>query len=146
MHLITYLVQFSSVQLLSCVWLFRTLWTTACWASLSITNCWSLLKDISIESVMPSSRLVLCHPVSSCLQSFPESGSFLMSQLFTSCGQSIEASASASVLPVNIRGWFPLGLTGLISLMPKGLSRVFANTTVWKHQFFSAQPFISTVF
>ena len=69
-------------------------------------------------------------------------GLFLMSQLFTSCGQSIGASASASVLPVNIQGWFPLGMTGLISLMPNGLSSVFANTTVWKHQFFSAQPYI----
>ena len=75
-------------------------------------------------------------PFSSCLQSFPVTGSFPMSRLFTSSGQSIGASASASVLPVNIQGWFPLGLTGLISLMSKELSRVFSNTTVWKHQFF----------
>ena len=76
-------------------------------------------------------------PFSSCLQSFPASGSFPMSWLFTSGGQSI--GASASVLPMNIQGWFPLGLTGLISLLSKGCSRVFSNTTVWKHQFFSSQ-------
>ena len=70
--------------------------------------------------------------------SFPASGSFLMSQIFTSHGQSI--GASASVLPVNIQGWFPLGLTGLISLLSERLPRVFSSTTVWKHQFFSAQP------
>ena len=89
-----------------------------------------------------------CHPFisssvasfSSCPQSFPVSGSFQMSKLFASGGQSIGALASASVLPVNIRGWFPLGLTRLIFLQSKGLSRVFSSTTVWKHQFFSAQP------
>ena len=70
-------------------------------------------------------------PFSSCLQSLPASGSFPMSQLFASGDQSIGASASASVLPMNIQGWFPLGLTGLISLQSKGLSRVFSNTTVW---------------
>ena len=80
-------------------------------------------------------------PFSSCLQSFPESGSFPMSQFFTSGSQSIEPSAAASVLPMNVQGWFPLGLTGLISLLSKGLSRVFSNTTVWRHQFFGAQPF-----
>ena len=78
-------------------------------------------------------------PVSSCLQSFPVSGSSQMSQFFSSGSQSIGASASASVLPMNIQGWFPLGWTGLI-LQSKGLSRVFSSTTVWKHQFFSAQP------
>ena len=75
-----------------------------------------------------------------CLQPFPESGSVLMSQLFTSGNQSIGASASAIVLPMHIQGWFPLGLTGLISLQSKGRSRVFSSTTVWKYQFFSAQP------
>ena len=79
-------------------------------------------------------------PFSSCLQSFPASGSFPVSQFFASGGQSIIASASASVLPVNIQDWFPLGLTGLISLQSRGLSRFFSNTTVQKHQFFSAQP------
>ena len=79
---------------------------------------------------------------SSCLQSFPASGSFQMSWLFMSDGQSIAASASASVLPMNIQGWFLLGWTGLISLQSKGLSRVFSNTTVQRHQFFGTQPFI----
>ena len=78
-------------------------------------------------------------PFSSCLQSFPASGSFQISQFFTSGGQSIGVSASASVLPINIQDWFPLGWTGLISLQSKGLSRVSSNTTVQKHQFFSAQ-------
>ena len=90
----------------------------------------------------PSSQR--CHPTisssvipfSSCLQSFPASGSFQMSQVFTSGDQSIGVSASASVLPMNIQGWFPLGLTGWISLQFKGLSRVFSNTTVQNHQFF----------
>ena len=79
-------------------------------------------------------------PFPSCPQSLPASESFPMSQFFVSGGQSIIASASTSVLPMNIQGWFPLGLTCLISLMPKGLSRVFSNTTVQKHQFFGAQP------
>ena len=79
-------------------------------------------------------------PVYSCLQSFPASRSFLESSLFASGGQSIGVSASASVLPMNIQDWFPLGLIGLILLLSKGLSRVFFSTTVWKHQFFSAQP------
>ena len=78
-------------------------------------------------------------PFSSCPQSFPASGSFQMSQLFASGGQSIGVSASASVLPMNIQDWFPLGLTGWISLQSKGLSRVFSNPTVQKHQFFSVQ-------
>ena len=79
-------------------------------------------------------------PFCSCPESFPASGSFLLSQLFTSGGQSIGASASASVLPMNIQGWFPLGLTDWISLLTKGPSRVSSSTTVWKHQFFGAQP------
>ena len=78
-------------------------------------------------------------PFSSCPQSFPASGSFQMSQLFTPGGQSIRVSASASVLPINTQDWSPLGWTGWISLQSKGLSRVFSNTTVQKHQFFSAQ-------
>ena len=76
------------------------------------------------------------HPLSSSLQSFPSSGSFQMSQLFASGGQSIGVSASTSVLPMNIQDWFPLGWTSWISLQSKGLSRVFSNTTVQKHQFF----------
>ena len=88
-----------------------------------------------------------CHPIisssfipfSSCLQSFPASGSFPMSQFFASGGQSIGISALASVLPMNIQNWFPLGWTAWISLQSKGLSRVFSNTTVQKHQFFGTQ-------
>ena len=79
-------------------------------------------------------------PFSSCPQSFQASGSFPESRLFTSGSQRIGASASALVLPMNIQGWFPLGWTGLASLQSKGFSRVFSNTTVWKHQFFGAQP------
>ena len=93
-----------------------------------------LAKTHGIESVMPSN---LCVPFS-CLQSFPASGYFPVSQFFTSGGQSIAVLASASVLPVSIQDWFPLGLTGLI-LQSKGHSRVLSNTTVQKHQFFSAQ-------
>ena len=78
-------------------------------------------------------------PFSSCLQSFPASGAFQMSQLFTSGGQRVGVSASTSALPMNIQDWFPLGWTGWISLQSKGLSRVFSNTTVQKHQFFSTQ-------
>ena len=78
-------------------------------------------------------------PFSSCLQSFPVSGSFPINQFFASGGQSIGVSASASVLPMNIQDWFPLGLIGGISLQSKGLSRVFSNTTVQKHQFFGTQ-------
>ena len=79
-------------------------------------------------------------PFSSRLQSFPVSGSFQMSQHFSSGGQSIGPSASASVIPMNIQDWFPLGITSLISMLSNGLSRVLSNTTVQKHQFFSAQP------
>ena len=191
-------VQSSSVQLLSHVPLFVTPWITVLQVSLSITNSWSSLKLTSIESVMPSSHLILCRPLfllppippsirvfsnelsrvqhfathglhharipcpslsprvcsnsyplsqwchptisssvvpfSSCLQSFPASGCFPMSQFFTSGGQSTGASASASVLPTNIQGWFPSGLTGWISLLFDGLSRVFSSTTIWEHQ------------
>ena len=89
---------------------FATPWTAACQAFLSFTTSQSLLKHMPIESVMPSNHLVLCHPFSSCLQSFPASGSFLMSQLFPSGGQSIGVSASASVLLINIQDWLLLGL------------------------------------
>ena len=99
-----------SVQWFSHVLLFTTLWTAACQASLSITNSWSLLKLISIESVMPSNHLILCHPL--LLSIFPASGSFGVSQFFTSGGQSTGVSASVSVLPKNIQVWFPLGLVG----------------------------------
>jgi len=85
-------------------------------------------------------------PFSSCPQSFPASGSFQVSRFFTSGGQNIGVSASASVLLMNIWDWFPLGWTGLISLQSKGLSRVFLSTTIWKHQFFSAQFSYGSIF
>ena len=130
-----------SVQSLSHIWLFVTSWTAARQASLSITNCWSLLKFMSITLVMPcNNHLILCRPLLLRRQSFPASESFLMSQFFTSGGQSIGVSASAWVLPMNIQGLFPLGWPGWISLQSKGFSRVFSSITVQKHQFFSPQP------
>ena len=100
----------------------------------------SLLKFMSTDSVMLPNHLILCSlpstphpPISSCPQSFPASGSFPMNRLFPSGSQSIGASASETALPMNNQGWFPLGLTGLISLQSKGLSRVFSSTTIWKH-------------
>ena len=119
---------------LSHVPLLATPWTTI---PLSSTISWSLLKFMSVELVMLSDHLIFCHPFSFCLQSFPTSGSFPVNQIFTSGGQSVGALASASVLPMNIQGWFPLGLTGLIS---SKLSRVFTSIKIWKHQFFGAQP------
>ena len=91
-----------------------------------------------VNDTMPPSH-PLSFPFSSCPQCFPASGSFSMNQLFAWDGQSIGVSASASVLPMNTQGWFPLGLTGWISLQSKQLSRVFSNTTVQKHQFFGTQ-------
>ena len=120
------------------VWLFATQWTAARQASLSFTVSWNLLRLMSIDLVMPSNHLILC----SSLLLLPLMFTNLpMSQLFPSGSQSIgaSASASASVFPMNIQGWFPLGLTDLISLQSKGLSRVFSNTIVQKHQFFGAQ-------
>ena len=130
---------FSTVQSLSCVQLFATPWITACQASLSITNSWSSLKLTSSELVMPSSHLILCRPLSSCPPSLPASESFPMSQLFSRGGQSTGVSALASFLSKKSQGWSPSEWTGWISLQSKGLSRVFSNTTVQKHQFFSSQ-------
>ena len=132
-------VQLSSVQSLNHVWLFATPWTAALQTSLSITNCRSLFKLMSISQWCHPTISSSVVPFSSCLQSCPASGSFPMSQLFTSAGQSTGVSASISVLPMNIQDWFPLGVTGLISLQSKGLSRIFSNTTVQKHQFFGTQ-------
>ena len=126
------------VQSLSHVRLFATPWTAACQLpcpSLSLRVCSNSGQLGRWCHPTISSSVV---PFSSCLQFFPASGSPSMSRLFTSRGQSI--GASASVLPMSIQDWFPLGLTGLISLLSKGPSRVFSNTTVWKHQFFSTQP------
>ena len=95
---------------------------------------------------MQSNHLILCLPLPSCHKSCPASGSFPVSQFFTTGGQNIGASASASVLPMNIQDWFPLGQTGWISMQSKGLSRVFSNPTFQKYQFFSAQFFYDPTF
>ena len=118
---------------------FATPWIAARQASLSITNSQTLLKLMSIESVMPSSHLILCHPLLLLGPIPPSIRVFPMSQLFAWGGQSIGVSASASVLPMNTQDWSPLGWTGWTSLQYKGLSRVFSNTIVQKHQFFGAQ-------
>ena len=106
---------------------------------LSIKNSWSLLKLMSIESVMPSNHLILCRPLLLLPSIFPSIRVFQMSQFFTSGGQRIGVSASTSVFPMNIQDWFPLGWTGWISLQSKGLSRVFSNTTVQNNHLFGAQ-------
>ena len=109
-------------------------------ASLSIANSQSLLKLISIKLVLDHPTILsFVLPFSSCLQSFPGLGSFPMNQFFASTGQGVGASALALILPMTIQDWFPWGLTGLISLQFKGLSRVCSNSTVKKHQFFSVQ-------
>ena len=134
---VTLKLAYTLVQLFNSIRLFVTPWTAARQASLSITSSQSLLKLMSIESLMPSNHLILCCPL--LLPSiFPSIRVFTCeSVLHTSGGQS--TGASASFLLMNIQDWFPLGLTGLISLQSKGLSRVFSNSTVQKHQFFSAQ-------
>ena len=131
--------EFSSVQQLSRVRLFATPRTAARQASLSITNSQSSLKLMSIELMMPSNHLILCRPLLLLpLSPSQHQGLFPMSQLFAWGGQSIGVSALASVLPKNTRDW-SLEWTGWISLQSKGPSIVFSNTTVQKHQFFSAQ-------
>ena len=127
-----------SDQSLSRVQLFATPWIAARQASLSITNSQSSLRLMSIELVMPSNHLILCCPLLLLPSIFPSIRVFPSSQFFSSGGQSNGVSASASVLPMNIQDWFPLGWTGWKSLQSKGLSRVFSNTTVQKHQFFGA--------
>ena len=133
-----FVLQFSSVQSLSCVQLFATPWTTARQAPFP---SWTpgLPKLMSIESVMPSTHLILCSPLLPLPSIFPSIRVFSNSQLFASGGQSIGVSASTSILPMNTQDWFPLGWTGWFSLPSKGLSRVFSNTTVQKHQVFSPQ-------
>ena len=129
------------VPLLSHVQFFAAPWVAAHQASLSFTFSRSLLRFMSIESVILSNHSC-CPPTHSCPQSFPASGSFPVSWLFASGGQIIEASASASLLPTNIQNWFPSELTGLISLLSKGLSGVSSTTTVQRHQFFGTLPFL----
>ena len=109
-------------------------------APLSSAVSESLLKFMSIESVMLPTISSSVAPFYFCLQSFPASGTFPVSQLFASGGQSTGYSASALVLPMSIQSWFPLGLTGLIALLSKGPSRVFSSTTVRKHRFFGTHP------
>ena len=128
------------VQSLSHVQLFVTPWTAAYHASLSFTSPRVCSNSCPLSwwcylTISPSAALL-----SFCLQSFPASGSFPMSYLFPSGSQSSRTSALASVLPMNIQGWFPLRLTGLISLQSKGFSRVFSSTTIWMYQFFGVQP------
>ena len=132
-------MQFSSVQSLSHVRLFATPWTATHQASLSITSSRSLLKLMSIESVMPSNHLILCHPLLLPPSIFPSIRVFSNESVLHIGGQSIAVSASASVLPMNIQDCFLLEWTDWISLLSKGLSRVFSNTMVQKHQFFSTQ-------
>ena len=134
------------VHWLSCVRLFATPWTIACQASLSLTISWSLLKPMSIESVMPSNNLILCHPVLLLPSIFPSIRVFsnelslhIRWPKYWSFSDSINLSRLIEY-SMNIEDCLPLGLTGLISLQSKGLLRVFSNTTVQKHQFFSFQP------
>ena len=127
------------VQSLSRAWLFVTPWTAAPQASLYFTISRSLLKLMSGELVTASNYLILCCSLLFLPSIFPSIRVFSNESVLDSGGQSIGASASASVFPMNIQDWFPLGFTGLI-LQPKGLSRVFSNTTIQKHQFFSVQP------
>ena len=130
---------FSSVQSFSHVWLFVTPWTAGRQASLSITSSWSLPKPMPIESVMPSNHLILCHPLLLLLSIFSSIGVFSNESVLHIRWPKYWSSVSTSVLPMNTQDWSPLGWTGWISLQSKGLSRVFSNITVQKHQFFGAQ-------
>ena len=132
-------VQFSSIQSLSCVWLFATPWITACQASLSITNSWSLLKLMSIESVMSSSHLILCLPLL-LLPSIPPSIRVFYNEWTHRMRWWNYWSFSFSISPSNeYSGLISYRVDWLISLLSKGLTRVFSNTIVQKHQFFCAQ-------
>jgi len=132
--------QIRSDESLSRVWLFATRWITAHQASLSITNSRSSLKLTSIKSVMPSSHLILCRPLLFLPPIPPFSNeSFPMSQVFAWGGQSTRVSALASFFPKKSQGWSPSEWTGWIFLQSKGLSGLFSNTTVQKHQFFGTQ-------
>ena len=133
-------IQFSSVQSLSHVQVFVTPWIAAHQASLSITNSWSSLRLMSIESVIPSSHVILCHPLFLLPPIPPSIRVFSNESTLHMRWQSTGVSALASFLPKNTQGWSPLKWTGWISLQSKGLSTVFSSTTVQKHQFFGAQP------
>ena len=129
----------SSIQSLSCVQLFATPWTAAHQASLSITNSQSPLKLMSIELVMPSNHLILCRPLLLPPSIFPSIRVFSIESVLCIRWPKYWSFSSASVLPMYTQDWSPLGWTGWISLQSKGLSRVFSNTAVQKHQFFGAQ-------
>ena len=136
----SYLPEFSSVQSLSRVRLFATPWIAALQASLSITNFWSSLKLMSIELVMSSTHLILCCPLLLLAPIPPSIRVFSNGSTFPMRWPKYWSfSTLASVLPMNTHDWSPLGWTGWTSLQSEGLSRVFSNTTVQKHQFFSAQ-------
>ena len=130
-------IQLSSVQSLSRVWLSVTPWTAAQSACLSITNSQSLPKFMSAESVTPSNHLILCCPLLLLPSIFPSIRVFSNESALCIRWPKYWVSASTSVLPTNIKNWFPLGWTGWISLQSKGLSGIFSNTTVQEHQFFS---------
>ena len=134
-----YIHLFCFGQLLSHIQLFVTPWTAAHQAFLSLSVSWSLLKLMSIESIIPSKHFILYCLLLFLLSVLPSIRAFPVSWLFTSQGQSIETSASVLVPPMSSQGWFPLGLTSLLSLLLKWLSRIFSSTTVQKHQFFSSQ-------
>ena len=131
--------QFSSVQLLSHLQLFATPLTAARQDSLSITNSQSWLKLMSMESTMPINHVILCHPLLLPSSIFPHIRVFSDESVLHIRCPNIRVSASASVHLMSIQDWFPLGLTGWISLQSMGLPRVFSNTTVQKHQFFGTQ-------
>ena len=143
---------FVVIQSLSHVHLFATPWSAVCQSSLSFTILCSLLKLMSIELVMPSKHVVLCHPLLLLLQSFPASGSFPVSQLFESGDQSIGTSASVPVLPMNIQDWFPLGLTSWSPCCPRdsqksSLKPSSKATILWHSAFFIGQlshPYMTT--
>ena len=128
-----------SFESLSRVQLFATPWTVACQASLSIINSRSLLKLMSIVSMMPPNHLILCHPLLLLPLIFPSITVFLNESALRIRWPKYGVSALASVFPMNTQDWSPLGWTGWIALQSKGLSRVFSNTTVQKHQFFGSQ-------
>ena len=130
---------FSSVQSLSHVQPFATSWTVALQASLSITNSWSLLKLMSIESMMPSNHLIFCHPLLLPLSICQHQILFQWVSSSHQAAKVLEFQLQLSVLAMNIQDWFPLGLTDWISLQSKELSRIFSNTTVQKHQLFGTQ-------
>ena len=138
-HLFHLVIVVAVVWSLSHVQLFATPWPAAHQASLSIINSWSLLKLMSIESVISSNHLIFCHPLLLLPSILPSIRVFSNESAFRITWPKYWSISFSIICLMNIQDWFPLGLTGLISLQSKGLSRVFSNTTVWKHQFFCVQ-------